>query len=142
MHGEKARRHRAILEVIRREIISNQAQLRRKLKEKGFAVTQATLSRDLRELGVGKQITPEGHYQYALSGRDLGTPMFTWRASGNVVVLKTETGLAPRVAYRIDALGLPEVLGTVAGDDTVLVVLEHGVPAEPLMQTVWEKLET
>ncbi|GAB4243242.1 MAG: arginine repressor [Acidobacteriota bacterium] len=141
MHGEKARRHRAILEIIRREVISNQAELRRKLKERGFAVTQATLSRDLRELGVGKQVTPDGHYQYALSGRDLGTPMFTWRASGNVVVLKTETGLAPRVAYRIDALGLPEILGTVAGDDTVLVVIEQGLSAEPVMQKVWERLE-
>lgn len=141
MHGEKARRHRAILEIIRREVISNQADLRRRLQKRGFAVTQATLSRDLRELGVGKQVTPDGHYQYALSGRDLGTPMFTWRASGNIVVLKTETGLAPRVAYRIDALGLPEILGTVAGDDTVLVVIEQGLSAEPVMQKVWERLE-
>jgi transcriptional regulator of arginine metabolism len=140
MQPDKARRHQAILDLIRREAISSQTDLRDELAEQGFDVTQATLSRDLRELGVIKQMGPRGMYKYAMPDHSGSSPIVSCRASGNLVVLRTDVGLAPRVAYQVDALQLPEVLGTVAGEDTLLVVIDEEAPRERVVRSILKSL--
>lgn len=141
MNAEKNRRHGAILNAIAREAISNQEDLRRRLEEAGFAVTQATLSRDLKELGVVKRVTRTGIYRYAAPDRFAGLPILGCSASGNLLVLKTEIGSAPRVAYQVDALHMPEVLGTVAGEDTLLVVIAEGFRPAEVAELIWQKID-
>ncbi len=141
MHAEKHRRHRAILDAIAQDAISSQEDLRRRLEAQGFDVTQATLSRDLRELGVVKRVTRTGLYRYVAPDRFAGLPILGYRASGNLLVLKTEIGSAPRVAYQIDALHMPEVLGTVAGEDTLLVVIEEGFRPLEVAERIWQKID-
>ena len=140
MQVEKARRHQAIIDLIRRDVISSQTDLRESLAELGVEVTQATLSRDLRELGIIKQVGPRGVYKYAVSDRGASTPVVSCRASGNLLVLRTDVGLAPRVAYQVDALQLPEVLGTVAGEDTLLVVIDEEASRERVTRSILHAL--
>ncbi len=133
---EKVRRHEAILGLIRREVILSQEALRQELHLQGFDVTQATLSRDLRELGVSKKKDRHGVYKYSVLEPSRPAPYLSYQASGYLLVLKTETGLAPRVAYQVDGLGYREVLGTVAGEDTLLVVLAEDVDRDVAVEKV------
>jgi len=126
MHTDKANRQQTIMELLEREVIPNQEELRKQLGKKGLDVTQATLSRDLRELGVVKRVTGEGLYRYSRPAVSRGAPLVRCQVSGNLVVFRTKAGLAPAVAYQIDAMDLPEVLGTVAGEDTLLAVVAEG----------------
>jgi transcriptional regulator of arginine metabolism len=130
----KARRQAAILRIVRREGVENQARLRERLREAGFAVTQATLSRDLREIGLSKVTTPDGGARYAAppggsaavrSSLEHVVPALLVSAdgAGSLLVLRTTAGGAAAVAAAIDAAAWPEVLGTVAGSDTALVVV-------------------
>ncbi len=136
---DKAARRAAIESIVGSEVVSTQEQLRRILTERGFDVSQSTLSRDIRRLGLVKRATPDGRVAYTAPGpasdrasRALGRllPELVLDAtpSGNLLVVKTLTGAAQPVAAAIDAAAWPEILGTVAGDDTVLVILhsEHG----------------
>jgi transcriptional regulator of arginine metabolism len=130
----KARRQAAILRIVRREGVESQARLRERLREAGFAVTQATLSRDLREIGLSKVATPDGGTRYAAppggsaavrSSLEHVVPALLVSAdgAGSLLVLRTTAGGAAAVAAAIDAAAWPEVLGTVAGSDTALVVV-------------------
>jgi transcriptional regulator of arginine metabolism len=141
MHADKQRRHQAIRGAIAGEAISNQEALRQRLEAAGFAVTQATLSRDLKELGVVKRVTRTGIYRYAAPALFAGLPILGCSASGNLLVLRTEIGSAPRVAYQIDALHMPEVLGTVAGEDTLLVVVAEGHRPSAIADLIWQKID-
>jgi transcriptional regulator of arginine metabolism len=132
----KLQRHNAIREVVASSPVTNQDQLRRKLRRRGFAVTQATLSRDLHELrlykGPGGYSLPDGNgHAIAADEEDDGPPTvaevmasFGLRArqAMNQVVVATVMGGAQPVAAALDHEGWAEVLGTVAGDDTVLVI--------------------
>jgi transcriptional regulator of arginine metabolism len=130
----KSYRQAAILEVIDHAEIHSQEALRRKLRARGFDVTQATLSRDIRDLGLVKR-AGDGAYQRA------GGPAARAGAAGEVavrravaeylrridrvqhlVVLRTDAGQAQPLAVAIDRASLPEVVGTIAGDDTILVI--------------------
>ncbi len=122
-------RQEQILRLIRETDIYTQEELARGLKELGVRATQVTLSRDLHDLGVSK--TPSGYRQMAASGGDAlnsqlrraaGDFLRDVRQAQNLLVLKTGTGGAQAVAVAIDAEGWPEVVGTLAGDDTILVV--------------------
>ena len=108
----------------------------------GLKVTQATLSRDLKELGVVKTVTEDGAYKYTTSQpvSPGSTPVLRCQLSGNLLVLKTQAGLAAAVAYRIDAMGLPEILGTVAGEDTLLVVLAETARFRQIREEVCRRL--
>jgi len=130
----KARRHAAILKIVRRDAVESQERLRERLREAGFAVTQATLSRDLREIGLSKVATPDGRARYAAppggsaavrSSLEHVVPALLVSAdgAGSLLVLRTTAGGAAAVAAAIDAAAWPEVLGTVAGSDTALVVV-------------------
>lgn len=129
----RARRHAVLLRLLREERVSSQETLRDLLAEHGVEVTQATLSRDLRELQVVKVPQPDGGsaYQVATGRADpkptlerLLPALFTEvEGTENLVVIKTLTGGAQPVAVALDRQGWPEVLGTISGDDTILLIL-------------------
>lgn len=144
----KGIRHGVILDVIHRESISSQEMLRQRLRAEGVDVTQATLSRDLKELGVVKR-AGDGAYQRPRPGSSSSdaigslrrtTAEFLTRAerSEQLVVLRTDSGQAQMLAIAIDRAALDEVLGTVAGDDTILVICRDAAAAQALV----ERLET
>jgi len=139
----KAARHALITSVLSHTAIHSQSQLATILAQEGLHVTQATLSRDLVELRAQKTRTPDGGLVYALPGeggdrslhlvsdveqlasrlaRLCQELLVTAEASGNLVVLRTPPGAAQFFASAIDHSVLPSVLGTIAGDDTVLVI--------------------
>lgn len=131
----KARRQMKILEIIRDEVIETQEELARRLANEGMNVTQATISRDIKELSLIKIPTGDGRYKYALPDdqysasasermkRVLSDYCVGFDYSENLVLVKTLSGMAPGVGEAIDALRWKEIVGTVAGDNTVLVVV-------------------
>lgn len=140
----KSYRQGQILNLIRARRIHTQEELARELKNLGVAATQVTLSRDMRELGLAK--TPGGYRQI---GAEPAGPSFTslatefvqdTRIAQNLVVLKTSPGHANSVAVALDAENWPEVVGTLAGDDTVLVVLPGTAGAKAFRQKLLQLL--
>ena len=141
--GTKTARHRRIVDLLRHHAVRSQVELAELLSAEQVAVTQETLSRDLVELGALKVRHPDGGLVYAVPGEGGDrTPrggveqelldarlvrlceelVVTAEASGNIVVLRTPPGAAQFLALAVDHSVMPSVLGTVAGDDTVLVV--------------------
>lgn len=125
----KLQRHNAIRDLLTTVTVTSQDELRKKLARRGFHVTQATLSRDIRELKLNKG--PEGYALPAgavededLPGIDdvLGNFGLEVRQAQNLLVLVTTTGSAQPVAAAVDYEDWPEVVGTIAGDDTVLII--------------------
>jgi len=129
----KAQRQAAIVELVRREQIASQETLRQRLIERGFDVTQATLSRDIKEIGLVKRAA--GGYQApgAETVRQPGTAEATlrrtareflrsWEVIQNLIVLRTDPGRAQNLAVDIDRAALADIAGTIGGDDTILVV--------------------
>ena len=129
----KPQRHSAILDLVRNERISSQEVLRELLVSRGFEVAQATLSRDIRELGLVKVPDDEGGSVYTVPthmseptpalSRLLPTLYLGTDGVSNLLVVKTLTGGAQPVAAAIDWEEWPEVVGTIAGDDSILIVL-------------------
>lgn len=128
----KTQRHAAILRLIRAESVHSQEQLRTLLRGEGFEVTQATLSRDLRELRLLKVTEADGMVHYAPPPEGevlhpsleqlLPALLVSLDGVGNQLVLRTPAGSANAVGSAIDAQEWKEVVGTVAGDDTILVI--------------------
>ncbi|MCZ6877909.1 MAG: arginine repressor [Acidobacteria bacterium] len=141
MYREKEQRQQSILDLVGRVNISSQENLRKRLGKLGFEVTQATLSRDLKDLNVVKTTSEEGEYKYAILNEWAGFQIFSCEVSGNLLVLHTEAGTAAIVAYRIDALRLSGVLGTVAGEDTLLVVVAEGHDARKVRKDLWKGVQ-
>ncbi len=142
MYREKEKRHQAILDLVDRTSISSQENLRKRLGTLGFEVTQATLSRDLKELHVVKTTSEDGEYKYAIMEDMPGFQITGCDVSGNLLVLHTEPGMAPAVAYRVDALRLAGILGTVAGEDTLLVVVAEGYDIGKVRKDLWQGVQT
>lgn len=138
---EKEQRQRAIINLLNREALSSQEELRQRLSDFGFGVTQATLSRDLKELGVVKTVTRDGAYKYTSSNPGGGASVLSCEASGNLIVLRTEPGMAPAVAYRVDAMNLSAILGTVAGEDTLLVIVSEGYNVKEVRDELWQQIK-
>ncbi len=122
------RRRDAIAALVRARRIGTQEELLAELRRAGFEVTQATLSRDLARLGAARVSGAGGGTHYQLSPEErrdglssLGPLVASVRGNGSLVVVRTHPGSAPAVARAIDLAGLPEVLGSIAGDDTVFV---------------------
>lgn len=130
----KAYRHGQILKLIRVKKIRTQEELARELRAAGIAATQVTLSRDIRELKLAK--TPEGYRELGRqpAGPELATLAAEFlqdvRCAQNLVVLKTSPGHANSVAVALDQEGWPEIVGTLAGDDTILVITPDSAIAE------------
>jgi transcriptional regulator of arginine metabolism len=138
----KAARHARIVAVLAAHPVRSQAELAALLDDAGVHVTQATLSRDLDELGAVKLRTPDGGLPVYVVPEDgspltargatdappqrlarlIGELLISAEASANLVVLRTPPGAAHFLASALDRAGLPEILGTIAGDDTILVV--------------------
>jgi len=143
----KLSRHNVIREVVERQPVSSQDELRRLLAKRGHAVTQATLSRDLRELALVK--TAEGYAQLEGAHADHALPslerlvrefVFSVTAAQNMVVIKTSAGSAQPVAAALDAEEWPEMVGTVGGDDTILTVAPDHRQAEKLVVRLREMI--
>jgi transcriptional regulator of arginine metabolism len=129
----KTQRHAAILKIVRTHKVASQEQLRELLKAEGFDVTQATLSRDIRELGLAKVAAPEGGSHYA-PPPEAGTAirphleqllpamLVSMDGVGPLLVVKTPAGGAQALGLAIDGTGWPEIIGTIAGDDAILVI--------------------
>ena len=138
----KAQRHNAILRLVREHSIPNQERLRGLLVRAGFDVTQATLSRDIRELGLVKQPDANGEHHYAAPPDELVPPpsltgflpSLLLRADGvgPLLVIRTPTGGASTLAAALDREVWPEILGTLAGDDTVLIVAQSAAARRKL----------
>ncbi len=139
MTATKRSRQETILDLVRRRTIGSQEELRRLMARSGFATTQATLSRDLRDLHVAKGVDEQGVLRYQAPERLTQEP-FRCQVSGNILVLHTERGMAAPLAYRIDASKLSEILGTVAGEDTVLAVVAENCDAKRVKEELWEKI--
>jgi transcriptional regulator of arginine metabolism len=142
----KIQRHAAILRVVRERRIESQDELREALSEEGFVVTQATLSRDIRELGLAKLADPQGGAYYAHPHRAAVRPdlaqvlpalLVGVDGVGPLLVLKTASGSAGAVTEALDQAGWSEVMGTIAGDDTVLVITR----SQKLRQAIASRIE-
>ncbi len=132
----KSKRQRKIIEIIEKKAIATQEELALELEKNGFEVTQATVSRDIKELGLIKIPAGNNTYKYGIPGdttlpfsedlmrRRLREMVTGMDYSENIVVLKTYPGNAHTVASLIDGAKWPEVIGTVAGDDTILLVVK------------------
>lgn len=130
----KAWRSKKILEIIKEKDISTQEELVQELRKSGFSVTQATVSRDIKELGLIKVPGGAGVSRYTLPGETVNTwnddrlkrlfksSVISMDSSENLIIIKTLPGEAQGVASAVDNAQWPEIIGTVAGDDTILVV--------------------
>ena len=130
----KSERQSRIIELITQFNIETQDEMMQRLRDEGFAVTQATVSRDLRELKLTKSLTPDGTYRYSVANARhhmsentkisdaMANSILSVAHSMNNVVLKTYPGMAQAVASSVDAMSLPNILGSVAGDDTIIIV--------------------
>jgi transcriptional regulator of arginine metabolism len=136
----KTYRQGQILKLIRSKKINTQEELAQELKNLGIATTQVTLSRDLRDLRLVK--TREGYQEMAPEETGPGFTMLAGEflndvlRAQNLVVLKTSPGHANSVAVALDREGWPEVVGTIAGDDTILLIM----PDNPTAEAIQEKL--
>jgi transcriptional regulator of arginine metabolism len=138
---QKTKRLLAIEKIISEERISGQEELLKKLKEKGISCTQATLSRNLRQLGVARIPDGSGGYMYSLTENNMSSeksvlklnivPVIRAIVEGKgLLVIKTIPGNANNTAFFIDSAGRYEIAGTIAGDDTILVIPRDGVTTQ------------
>lgn len=136
-------RQQKILEIIEKYDIDTQETLISKLAELGFNVTQTTISRDIRQLNLVKAVSSKGTYKYVAPGirGDSATPVLSSAitdsvvkisAAGNIVVVKTYAGMANAVAVCVDSLYHESIIGSVAGDDTILLVVADNEIASTL----------
>lgn len=145
MRLTKTQRQHRVSQILEKEAVTSQAELVRLLAERGVEATQVTVSRDLEELGAVKVRRPGGVLVYALAEgsnerptpelhlrRVLGEWVADVTSSGNLVIVRTPPGCAHVVASALDRAGLADVVGTVAGDDTVLVVARERIKGAAL----------
>lgn len=142
----KKNRHTTIKEVILSEDITNQDMLLNALINKGFDVTQATLSRDIKELKIIKAPTPRGNYAYQLADAIVNSqenimPLSSFgflsiEFSGQLAVIKTRPGYAMAIAGEIDSKANQTILGTVAGDDTILLIPKDNISREEVLASL------
>jgi transcriptional regulator of arginine metabolism len=142
----KSNRHASIIAIIKEQIVATQEELGEALEAKGILVTQATLSRDIKELGLIKTSTPEGRYRYSMpqdrlpgdmvrrAQKMLEDAVISIDAAENILIIKTMNGNAQGVAAALDDLEWPEVVGTVAGDDTIMAVIRNKGQVKEVME--------
>ena len=138
----KQNRHRKILKILSEIDVKTQEQLTDELKNSGFIVTQATVSRDIKELGLIKLPLADGSYKYAVTKEEKNEPIehltifsrsiLSVQSAMHTIVVKTNAGMASAVAASLDTFIGHEVLGTIAGDDTLLIITENPKNAEEM----------
>ena len=148
----KVKRHEVINKMIASENIETQEELASKLREMGLSVTQATVSRDIKELRLIKVLTPEGRYKYATVEkaesdlqerfiRMFSNCVLSVTASGNIIVIKTIAGSASPAAEAVDSMKWPDILGTIAGDNTIFIVVREGRPVNEIIKKFQKMLK-
>ena len=144
----KSQRHQMILKLVADGKIDTQESLQEELSKNGFIVTQATISRDIRELSIIKTVTPDGSYKYSIPSLKkaeiknsssvvlglINDAVLNADYSGNTVVVKCHTGMAQAVCAKLDSTGIENVVGTLAGDDTIFILMRTENDAERLMK--------
>jgi transcriptional regulator of arginine metabolism len=141
----KARRQKAILDLVQHQVVRSQEQLRRRLKALGFVATQATLSRDIRDLGLVKRAADSAYQRpvgepaspaAALTAFERALTEYAVRVAQvqHLLVIHTGRGQAQPLAEAIDRAELAEIAGTIAGDDTILVVARSAPRARTLLR--------
>lgn len=139
--------------IISSQELGSQEELLNALQKEGFKLTQATLSRDLKQLKVAKGASMNGNYVYVLPNatmyKRVSTPhqikemmqvpgFLSINFSGNMGVIKTRPGYASSIAYNIDNSDIPQILGTIAGDDTIFIVIKQGVDEADVIKALSE----
>ena len=148
----KVQRQEKILEIIASKSIETQEQLLRELQAHGLGGTQATISRDIKELRIVKELTKDGTYRYAASRSEpVGTfsarlntifreCVTTCDSAQNLVVIRTLPGLASAAASAMDSTDIPNLVGTLAGDDTAFLLMEDTASAAAFCEEIREML--
>ncbi len=148
----KKNRQQRILELINKYEIETQEELAEKLREDGFDVTQATVSRDIRDMQLTKIAISNGRQKYirSLGGsgqleekyiRVLKEGMISAETAGNLIVIRTVTGMAMAVATALDSLDFKEMLGCIAGDDTIFCAIKDADETEGVKTRILEMLK-
>ena len=137
--------------IISSQELSSQEEVLQALAKEGYNITQATLSRDLKQLKVAKAASMNGRYVYVLPNETMYNRVSTPKTasemlltsgfvslnfSGNMAVIKTRPGYASSIAYNIDSNALPGILGTIAGDDTIFMVIEMGMGNDKIRESL------
>lgn len=148
---EKNLRLEALRLIISSQQLGSQEELLNALQKEGFKLTQATLSRDLKQLKVAKAATLGGNYVYVLPNETMykrvSTPtslremmevpgFVSINFSGNMGVIKTRPGYASAIAWNIDRSDIPQILGTIAGDDNIFIVIKEGVDHQEVIEAL------
>lgn len=149
----KNNRLEALRLIISSQQLGSQDELLNALQKEGFKLTQATLSRDLKQLKVAKAASMSGNYVYVLPNdtmyKRVSTPnsiremmkvpgFVSINFSGNMGVIKTRPGYASSIAWNIDNSDIPEIIGTIAGDDTIFIVIKQGVTKDEVIDALSE----
>lgn len=148
----KRQRHEVVVDLINRYDIETQEELAAYLREEGFDVTQATVSRDIRELKLSKIATGNGKQKYIILKNDdshLGDKFIRVLRDGfvsmnmaqNILVIKTVQGMAMAVAAALDAMKFPEIVGCIAGDDTIMAAVKSVDDTMVVMEKINKILE-
>ncbi len=147
----KKKRQSRLLEIIRTNVIETQEQIADILKAEGYDVTQATVSRDIRELRLTKRATPDGKHKYVIiqdgSGMDdkytdvLRAGFVSMDKAQNILVIRTVSGMAMAVAAALDAMDFDEVVGCIAGDDTIMCAIRTNEDVDRVMERLDEIVE-
>lgn len=147
----KTSRLDAIKIIISTKEIGSQDELLKELETEGYNLTQATLSRDLKQLKVAKAASVSGRYIYVLpnntlykrvteshpvSNMPISNGFISLRFSGNIAVIRTRPGYASSIAYDIDNGNIQEIIGTIAGDDTIMMILDEGVTRTEMVRAL------
>ncbi len=131
----KSQRQAKIMEIISNQNIETQEQLQAVLLQEGYRCTQATISRDIKEMRIVKELTSLGTYRYTTSSNEIGSTfssrlntifrecVVSFDYAQNIIVIRTLPGLAAAAGSAIDAMNLSTVVGSLAGDDTVMIVM-------------------
>ena len=148
----KSQRQAKILEIISNKNIETQEQLLAELQKEGFRGTQATISRDIKELRIVKELTSLGTYRYTVTTSDLSSSfsarlntifrecVISFDYAQNIIVVRTLPGLASAAGSAIDAMSLNTIVGTLAGDDTIFVLCRNEELALELVHSVREMI--
>ena len=148
----KVKRHAKIVEIISNERIETQEELAERLNQEGFKVTQATVSRDIRDLKLTKVPAENGRQRYAVIQNDRGAMnekfirilqdgYVSMDMAQNILVIKTVSGMAMAVAAALDAMKWQEIVGTIAGDDTIMCAVRTVDDTILLMEKIKKLLE-
>ena len=148
----KTSRQNKILEIISSQDIETQHQLMEALREHGVKSTQATVSRDIKELRLIKELSPTGRYRYVAVGRDymvdydqrlrkiFRESVTSYAVAQNIIVIKTLPGLANAACSTLDGMNIHDLVGTLAGDDTAFLAMRDNAAAERFCHEIEEML--